>query len=153
MLTSPLQGGAFPDLRETCARSLADIAADVHPIGGVVPVMEQQRYADLAAVIIASKKGLPPGKPVHLFGAGHPLVFPMAVLLGCDLFDSASYIKYAKDDRLLFSVAAIRVFEVDAAMEKPGGSFSMESPWLIHDVVFDPTFLKMPSVFLMFSSA
>jgi SAM-dependent methyltransferase len=34
--------------------------------------------------IISSKKGLDPSKPVHLFGAGHPLVFPLAVALGCD---------------------------------------------------------------------
>src|SRR5438046_10118801 len=30
------------------------------------------------------------------------MVFPLAVLLGCDLFDSASYAKYARDGRMLF---------------------------------------------------
>ena len=40
-------------------------------------------------------------------------MFPMAVLLGCDLFDSASYIKYAKDERLIFSDKTLRLNEMD----------------------------------------
>ena len=43
-----------------------------------------------------------PSKPVHLFGAGHPLIFPLAVALGCDFFDSSAYVKYANDGRMLF---------------------------------------------------
>ena len=41
-------------------------------------------------------------RPVHLFGAGHPMVFALAALLGCDMFDSASYAKFARDDRFMF---------------------------------------------------
>src|SRR6266568_2551837 len=51
-------------------------------------------------------------KAVHLFGAGHPLIFPLAILLGCDLFDSASYAKYARDGRMLFPVGNRRASEV-----------------------------------------
>jgi 7-cyano-7-deazaguanine tRNA-ribosyltransferase len=102
LLAATVQGGRFPDLREEAARGVGALAADVHPIGGVVPLMEQARYADLARVILAARRGLPYGRPVHLFGAGHPLVFPLAVALGCDLFDSASYAKYAKDGRMIF---------------------------------------------------
>lgn len=102
LLACTVQGGVYPGLRERCATELASLDADVHPVGGVVPLMEGQRYADLAEVIIASKKGLPPGRPVHLFGAGHPMVFALAVALGCDLFDSAAYVKFAMDGRLLF---------------------------------------------------
>jgi 7-cyano-7-deazaguanine tRNA-ribosyltransferase len=64
--------------------------------------MENQDYSTLIKIIISSKKGLDPSKPVHLFGAGHPLIFPIAVALGCDFFDSAAYAKYAQDKRLLF---------------------------------------------------
>lgn len=102
LLACTVQGGTYPELRQRCAAALASLDADLYPIGGVVPLMEQQRFADLASVIIASKKGLPPGRPVHLFGAGHPMVFALAVALGCDLFDSAAYIKFAQDGRLLF---------------------------------------------------
>ncbi|MGD0818224.1 MAG: tRNA guanosine(15) transglycosylase TgtA [Methanomassiliicoccales archaeon] len=101
MLAGVVQGSVYPDLREHCAREMASIAVDVHPIGGVVPLMEQYRFADLVDVIIASKKGLNPSRPVHLFGAGHPMIFSLAVLLGCDMFDSASYAKFARDDRLM----------------------------------------------------
>ena len=65
--------------------------------------MESYRYADLVDVIVASKKGLDPTVPVHLFGAGHPMMFALAVALGCDLFDSAAYALYAKDRRYITS--------------------------------------------------
>jgi 7-cyano-7-deazaguanine tRNA-ribosyltransferase len=103
MLAGVVQGSIYPDLREECALALAGIDADVHPIGGVVPLMEQYRFSDLVDVIIASKKGLTPARPVHLFGAGHPMVFALAALLGCDMFDSASYAKYARDGRYMFN--------------------------------------------------
>jgi 7-cyano-7-deazaguanine tRNA-ribosyltransferase len=64
--------------------------------------MEGSRYPLLTDVIATAKGALNPSRPVHLFGAGHPLVIPMAVLLGCDLFDSSSYAKYAKDGRMLY---------------------------------------------------
>lgn len=102
LLAGVVQGSIFPELRERCARSLASIDADVHPIGGVVPLMEQYRFDDLVDVIVASKKGLNPSRPVHLFGAGHPMVFALAALLGCDMFDSASYAKFARDGRFMF---------------------------------------------------
>ncbi|MDD1768648.1 MAG: tRNA guanosine(15) transglycosylase TgtA, partial [Methanomassiliicoccales archaeon] len=102
MLGGVVQGSLFPDLRESCARRLSELNVDVHPIGGVVPLMEAYRFADLVDVIVASKKGLTPARPVHLFGAGHPMVFALAVLLGCDMFDSASYAKYARDGRFMF---------------------------------------------------
>ncbi|TLZ88428.1 MAG: tRNA guanosine(15) transglycosylase TgtA, partial [Methanobacteriota archaeon] len=101
-----------PDLRERCARSVSSLDVAVCAIGGVVPLLETYRFRDLVRVIIASKKGLDPSKPVHLFGAGHPLVFPLATLLGCDLFDSASYAKYARDGRMLFADGTRRAADV-----------------------------------------
>ncbi len=102
LLAGVVQGSIYEDLREDCARRLALLNVDVHPIGGVVPLMEQYRFAELVDVIVASKKGLDPSRPVHLFGAGHPMVFALATLLGCDMFDSASYAKFARDDRFMF---------------------------------------------------
>jgi 7-cyano-7-deazaguanine tRNA-ribosyltransferase len=99
----PVQGSIYPDLRMKCAQKLAQLDGDLYPIGGVVPLMENQQYTELTRIILASKKGLHPGKPVHLFGAGHPLIFPLAVALGCDIFDSSAYIKYAQEERLIFS--------------------------------------------------
>lgn len=101
-LACTIQGSIYSELRKKCAVELSKIDADFFPIGGVVPLMENQRYSDVVNCILSSKKGLDPSKPVHLFGAGHPLIFPVAVALGCDFFDSSAYAKYANDDRLIF---------------------------------------------------
>ncbi|MCX6662869.1 MAG: tRNA guanosine(15) transglycosylase TgtA, partial [Euryarchaeota archaeon] len=102
LLACTVQGSVYPDLREHCAQQLSALDADFFPIGGVVPLMENQRYSDLVRCILAAKRGLDPSKPVHLFGAGHPLIFPLAVALGCDFFDSSAYAKYAYDGRMIF---------------------------------------------------
>jgi 7-cyano-7-deazaguanine tRNA-ribosyltransferase len=102
LLACTVQGSVYPDLREHCAQQLSVLDADFFPIGGVVPLMENQRYPDLVRCILAAKRGLDPSKPVHLFGAGHPLIFPLAVALGCDFFDSSAYAKYAYDGRMIF---------------------------------------------------
>jgi len=101
-LACPIQGSVYPEVREYCARQLSALSADFFPIGGVVPLMENQRYGDLVRCVLAAKRGLDPSKPVHLFGAGHPLVFSLAVALGCDFFDSSAYAKYANDGRMIF---------------------------------------------------
>jgi len=111
-LAGPVQGGIFPELREWHARELSKLDLDFHPIGGVVPLMENYRFRTLAEVIIAAKKGLTPSRPVHLFGAGHPMIFPLAAYLGCDFFDSSSYIKYARDGRMMFPDGTRRLEEI-----------------------------------------
>ena len=112
MIAGVVQGSVFPDLRTECARSLSALDVDVSPIGGVVPLMENYRFADLVDIIIASKKGLVPSRPVHLFGAGHPMIFSLAILLGCDMFDSASYAKFARDGRLMFPEGTMHLVDM-----------------------------------------
>ncbi|HTY46779.1 MAG TPA: tRNA guanosine(15) transglycosylase TgtA [Methanomassiliicoccales archaeon] len=124
LLAGVVQGSVYQDLREDCARRLSQTAADFFPIGGVVPLMETYRFADLVDVIMASKKGLSPERPVHLFGAGHPMVFPLAILLGCDFFDSSSYAKFARDDRMMMpsgtkSLADMKGLECDCPYCSP----------------------------------
>jgi len=114
MINGVVQGSIYQDLREDCARKMASMDVDVHPIGGVVPLMEQYRYIDLVDVIISSKKGLNPNRPVHLFGAGHPMVLALAALMGCDLFDSASYAKFARDDRMMFIDGTYRLQDMQS---------------------------------------
>jgi len=111
-LSGPVQGSMFPDLRTRCAQELSDLNLDIHPIGGVVPLMEGYRFSELVEVIVSSKKGLTPARPVHLFGGGHPMLFPIAVLLGCDMFDSASYAKFARDDRMMFADGTISLNDI-----------------------------------------
>ena len=100
-LNSVVQGSTFPDLRRYCADKLTKLDADLYPIGAVVPLMESYHYKDLVDVVMNSVAHLPDNKPRHLMGAGHPMIFALAAAMGCDLFDSAAYILYAEDDRLL----------------------------------------------------
>ncbi|MBQ3620505.1 MAG: tRNA guanosine(15) transglycosylase TgtA [Methanosarcinaceae archaeon] len=101
LLAGPVQGAVYEDLREKSGRFVSEQKCDVFPIGAVVPLMEAYRYAELVDVIVAAKRGLDPTVPVHLFGAGHPMMFALAVALGCDLFDSAAYALYAKAGRYI----------------------------------------------------
>ena len=109
MLAGTVQGGSFPDLRETSAKALAVLDFDIHPIGGIVPFMERYRYTDIVHAALAAKKHLPPDRPVHLFGCGHPMFFAQATLLGCDLFDSAAYAKFAESGRMLLPSGTVHL--------------------------------------------
>ena len=101
LVNAPIQGSTHPDLREAAGRHADGTALDVFPVGAVVPLMNGYRYADMIDVVAAAKRGLGRDAPVHLFGAGHPMMFALAVAAGCDLFDSAAYAIYARDDRYL----------------------------------------------------
>jgi len=112
-LVGAVQGGIHPEERTRCAEGLSGLDIDVAAIGGVVPLLETYRFRDLVRVIVASKQGLSPRLPVHLFGAGHPMVFALAALLGCDLFDSASYAKYARAGRMMFADGTRHVSDLE----------------------------------------
>ncbi len=109
LLAGTIQGGIYPDLREFSAKAMAGLDFDVYPIGGVVPMMERYRYADIVRAVLAAKKYLPPNKPVHLFGCGHPMLFAQAALLGCDFFDSASYAKFAYAGRMMLTSGTVHL--------------------------------------------
>ncbi|MFB6170198.1 MAG: tRNA guanosine(15) transglycosylase TgtA, partial [Haloarculaceae archaeon] len=101
LVNAPVQGSTYPDLRERAARDAYGTSLDVFPVGAVVPLMKEYRFADVVDVVAAAKRGLGLDAPVHLFGAGHPMMFALAAAVGCDLFDSAAYALYARDDRYL----------------------------------------------------
>ena len=98
----PVQGAEHLDLVRYCANALDKMGFPVLAIGSPVEVMEAYEFSVLAQMIATVKRTVPT-KPIHLFGAGHPLTIPLAVSLGCDMFDSASYMLYAKDDRYMHS--------------------------------------------------
>lgn len=92
----PVQGGAHEDLVAHSASRLAGMGFQMLALGSPVEFMEAYKYRQLASMIIAARKAAPRHVPLHLFGAGHPMTIPLAVALGCDTFDSASYMLYAK---------------------------------------------------------
>lgn len=105
----PVQGGAHLDLVERSAREIGSMPFQIHALGSPTEVMESYRFAVLVDMIMAAKRNLPPDRPLHLFGAGHPMMFSLAVALGCDLFDSASYALYARDGRYLTPLGTRRL--------------------------------------------
>jgi 7-cyano-7-deazaguanine tRNA-ribosyltransferase len=107
----PVQGAEHSDLVEHSARELDRMGFQLMALGSPVELMEAYEFAALARMIVAAKKIIP-AKPVHLFGAGHPLTIPLAVALGCDMFDSASYMLYAKDGRYMTPSGTVRLDEL-----------------------------------------
>jgi 7-cyano-7-deazaguanine tRNA-ribosyltransferase len=90
------------------ATELDKIGYTLMALGSPVEIMEAYEFSILAQMI-ASVKSAVPTKPIHLFGAGHPLTIPLVVALGCDMFDSASYMLYAKDNRYMHSNGTARL--------------------------------------------
>lgn len=111
VVNAGVQGGRFLDLRARCARALGKDFSLI-AVGGIVPLLESYRFPELVDVIITAKKNIPLNRPVHAFGLGHPMVFGLAVALGCDLFDSASYVLYAQQGRYMTVAGTERINEL-----------------------------------------
>jgi len=95
----PVQGGRYLDLVARSAEKMAELPFDIYALGSPTPVMEQYLFDTLVKMILTAKQSLPIEKPLHLFGAGHPMMFPFAVALGCDIFDSAAYAIFAREQK------------------------------------------------------
>jgi len=117
LLNGPIQGGLHDDLRARGGILMGSAAGQhrgfaVHPIGGIVPLMERQRYRELFRILLAARSTIPPNRPIHLFGCGHPLLFPVAIARGADLCDSAAYAIFARDDRLLTPTGTVKLADI-----------------------------------------
>ncbi|MBN1329911.1 MAG: tRNA guanosine(15) transglycosylase TgtA [Candidatus Heimdallarchaeota archaeon] len=111
---APIQGGKFIDLVKKSAQELGHIETfDMFAIGSVVEIMNNYMYDTLLEIILTAKQYLDPKKPVHLFGAGHPSIFPFIVAAGCDSFDSAAYALYAQENRYLTNTQTFLLDELD----------------------------------------
>jgi 7-cyano-7-deazaguanine tRNA-ribosyltransferase len=109
----PIQGGRYLDLVAKSAVEMGKLPFHVYALGSPTEVMERYRFDVLVDMIATAKMNLPIDKPLHLFGAGHPLMFSLAVALGCDLFDSAAYAIYARANRYMTEVGTSRLSELE----------------------------------------
>ncbi len=110
----PVQGGRHLDLVEYSAREASRLGGySIYGIGSPTVFLEKYMYDVVVDIVYTAKRLLPGGRPVHLFGAGHPLIIPYAVALGVDTFDSASYILYARDDRYITDYGVERLDKLD----------------------------------------
>ncbi len=109
----PVQGGRHLDLVASSAVEMGKLPFPIHALGSPTEVMENYRYDVLADMILTCRKGIPIERPLHLFGAGHPSMFALAVSLGCDLFDSAAYALYAREGRYMTENGTWRLDQMD----------------------------------------
>ncbi len=97
----PIQGGRHLDLVAESANRIGKMPFDIHALGSPTEVMERYMYPVLVDMAMTAKLNAPVERPIHLFGAGHPNILAMSVAMGYDLFDSAAYALFAKDERYL----------------------------------------------------
>ncbi len=110
---APLQGGQHLDLVAYSAKEMGKLPFQIHALGSPTTIMEQYLFDILAEMILTAKMNMPLQKPLHLFGAGHPFMFALAIALGCDMFDSAAYAIYARENRYMTEYGTSRINELE----------------------------------------
>lgn len=101
-----VQGGIFPDLRETSLQGLVEIGFDGYAIGGLsVGEPKDEMFAVLQH--IAPK--MPADKPRYLMGVGTPEELIAAVKCGIDMFDCVLPTRNARNGHLFTSEGIIRI--------------------------------------------
>ena len=110
----PIQGGIYIDLVRRSASEATQISGySMYAIGSPVKALEKYEFWRIVEMVMAAKTVLPPDKPVHLFGGGHPIIMPLMVALGVDSFDSASYVLYAREGRYMTRHGTYRIDDLD----------------------------------------
>ena len=113
--TLPIQGGQYIELLERSAKRSARLLNkyQLAALGSPTVLLERYRYSTLLDMVYTVRRIIPWSKPLHLFGAGHPMIIPYAVALGVDMFDSASYILYARDNRIMTRTRTYRLEDLE----------------------------------------
>ncbi len=100
----PIQGGVYLDILKDTAKRAIEIAGygySIFALGSPTTLLENYMLDKLVDMIYTVRSTIPSSYPLHLFGAGHPIIIPLVIALGVDFMDSASYILYAEDLRYM----------------------------------------------------
>ncbi len=108
----PIQGGRFLDLVRLSAREMSKLGFDIYAVGSPTGLMEAYDFSTVLKMVLVARKVIGPEKPLHLFGAGHPMFIPFMAAVGVDLADSASYAIYASEGRYMTPHGTYRVDEL-----------------------------------------
>jgi len=109
----PIQGGRYLDLLEKSVKLSLELPYKMYSLGSPTVFLEKYQYHVIGDMVYTVRRLLPWGSPLHLFGAGHPLLIPFMVALGVDTFDSASYILYARDNRIILKSGVQRLEKLE----------------------------------------
>ncbi|MET1160237.1 MAG: tRNA guanosine(15) transglycosylase TgtA [Thermoprotei archaeon] len=108
----PVQGAPYPELVKYASTIGSKLPYHIYALGSPTVYLERYSYENILELATIARMRLPPNKPFHVFGVGHPMIIPFLVAIGADLFDSASYILYARDERLIFEWGTRRLDEL-----------------------------------------
>jgi 7-cyano-7-deazaguanine tRNA-ribosyltransferase len=95
----PIHGGKYLDLVRKSCKEMNQLDFGIYAIGGIVKTLNDYMFEISINILLTAKRFLRPDRPVHLFGAGLPQFFALAVACGVDTMDSAAYILFAKEGR------------------------------------------------------
>lgn len=91
-----VQGSTYKDLRERCAKELADMDFPGYALGGLSVGESKEQFYDLVHFTAGM---LPADKPRYLMGVGHPLDLVKGALSGVDMFDCVLPTRNARHGR------------------------------------------------------
>lgn len=101
-----VQGGMYPDLRETSLKALNRIGFDGYALGGLsVGEPKEEMLSTLSHIA----PQMPADKPRYLMGVGTPEDIVQAVAVGIDMFDCVMPTRNARNGHLFTSVGVIRI--------------------------------------------
>lgn len=101
-----VQGGAFEDLREQCAKALVEMDFPGYSIGGTsVGEPKDVMYKMVEDAI----KWLPEDKPRYLMGVGNPIDLIECAMRGVDMFDCVLPTRVARHGALMTSHGRINI--------------------------------------------
>ena len=120
------QGGRFLDLRAYALERLMEIGVKYIALGSLVPMFNKNHdLGFIGKVIRQARRIIDPDIPIHLYGGGDPLELPFYISMGCDIFDSSSFIHYARGGWYMTPYGA---FDVRTA-ESPSVPWDCECPY------------------------
>jgi len=106
LLFGIVQGGMYPELRESHAAALIDIGFDGYAIGGLSVGEEKQL---MHAMTEATVPYLPKDFPVYLMGVGTPADLVEGVWRGVDMFDCVMPTRNARNGSLFTTKGKISI--------------------------------------------
>lgn len=109
----PIQGAPFKDILLKSCELAVKLPYHIYAVGSPTIMLEKYRYAELIEIVALVRVNTSLDRPLHVFGVGHPMIIPFLVAIGADMFDSASYILYARDGRYLVEEGTKNIRELE----------------------------------------
>ena len=104
LLFGIVQGGMYPDLRQSAAESLLDIGFDGYAIGGLSVGESKSLMMEMTEATVPH---LPRDYPVYMMGVGTPADLVEGIWRGVDMFDCVMPTRNARNGQLFTSTGKV----------------------------------------------